>query len=457
MSCREAPLLLGRVCSSWRTLSRATPRIWSSIHISVPEEEYRYKPEENNILTQAILDWQDRSKVLPLSISVYEISESPYYKLGYDIIRSLTLLSSRWKHIDFSVYSPLYPSYALSAEHVPLLESFSLQLRADVNSNASVPGLEKPRGIFQAPHLQRLSISDSLFNNSVSISWSQLTELIITERESRLSMGTALAILKQCKNLVSCTLDIAPPISSSQAGSNNPETVGIPFLKALTVSGGSNLGPFFHNFHLPMLIKLTYHMKHQDQGSFGCSQFYTFLGRSATLDSLTLTASSLRLESPVINCLVETPNVSQLRLNFHNDDRWWSTLSERQFHPIDNHILGLLTRTSVDEPLCPSLKVIECDPSGVSDGALLSFLQSRTTLASTYDVAHLDRAKFRLPREKGDDMFIIPSEVLSGGSNVEVTYCVPYIPPRRTLDPWRGISEEAHRPRLSVLIVPHIL
>ncbi|KAF8213658.1 hypothetical protein K438DRAFT_1547607, partial [Mycena galopus ATCC 62051] len=32
MSASEAPVLLGRICSSWRALSLSTPRLWASLH-----------------------------------------------------------------------------------------------------------------------------------------------------------------------------------------------------------------------------------------------------------------------------------------------------------------------------------------------------------------------------------------------------------------------------------------
>ncbi|KAJ7683084.1 hypothetical protein B0H17DRAFT_1074566, partial [Mycena rosella] len=33
MSAVEAPILLGRICSSWRAISHATPRLWARLHI----------------------------------------------------------------------------------------------------------------------------------------------------------------------------------------------------------------------------------------------------------------------------------------------------------------------------------------------------------------------------------------------------------------------------------------
>ncbi|KAJ7615510.1 hypothetical protein FB45DRAFT_935866 [Roridomyces roridus] len=36
MSATEAPVLLGRVCSSWRSISLSNPRLWSKLHIVEP-------------------------------------------------------------------------------------------------------------------------------------------------------------------------------------------------------------------------------------------------------------------------------------------------------------------------------------------------------------------------------------------------------------------------------------
>ncbi|KAJ6594657.1 hypothetical protein B0H19DRAFT_912125, partial [Mycena capillaripes] len=38
MSASEAPVLLGRICSSWRAISLSTPRIWARIHIVEPAQ-----------------------------------------------------------------------------------------------------------------------------------------------------------------------------------------------------------------------------------------------------------------------------------------------------------------------------------------------------------------------------------------------------------------------------------
>ncbi|KAJ7272082.1 hypothetical protein B0H12DRAFT_973195, partial [Mycena haematopus] len=36
MSASEAPVLLGRICSSWRAITLSTPRLWASLHVVEP-------------------------------------------------------------------------------------------------------------------------------------------------------------------------------------------------------------------------------------------------------------------------------------------------------------------------------------------------------------------------------------------------------------------------------------
>ncbi|KAF8996148.1 hypothetical protein BDQ17DRAFT_1250108 [Cyathus striatus] len=84
MSATEAPMLLTQVCSSWRSIARSAPRLWSAIHIALPlvsatqyspvgylslrEEKVRLRMDH---LATATKQWLDRSGACPLSISVF--------------------------------------------------------------------------------------------------------------------------------------------------------------------------------------------------------------------------------------------------------------------------------------------------------------------------------------------------------------------------------------------------
>ncbi|XP_006455720.1 hypothetical protein AGABI2DRAFT_210234, partial [Agaricus bisporus var. bisporus H97] len=40
LSAKEAPLVLGRVCSQWRRIAYSTPKLWCSLHIAIPPLTY---------------------------------------------------------------------------------------------------------------------------------------------------------------------------------------------------------------------------------------------------------------------------------------------------------------------------------------------------------------------------------------------------------------------------------
>ncbi|KAJ7104982.1 hypothetical protein C8R44DRAFT_943601, partial [Mycena epipterygia] len=77
MHADHAPLLLGRVCSDWRTISISTAVLWSSVHVVVPlpispvDEEENASPSPTAVqLRDALQIWLQRSGDCPLSISL---------------------------------------------------------------------------------------------------------------------------------------------------------------------------------------------------------------------------------------------------------------------------------------------------------------------------------------------------------------------------------------------------
>jgi hypothetical protein len=66
MHSKEAPMLLGRICSGWRALAYSTPDIWSSVHVVVPPRESPLSQLRHDALT----DWLARSGSVLLSISI---------------------------------------------------------------------------------------------------------------------------------------------------------------------------------------------------------------------------------------------------------------------------------------------------------------------------------------------------------------------------------------------------
>ncbi|KAJ7252094.1 hypothetical protein B0H12DRAFT_1185043, partial [Mycena haematopus] len=177
MSATEAPVLLGRICSSWRTISLSTPRLWSRLHIVQPQSfdfaPGLYKVEQR---LEAVNAWLKRSGNCPISMSLgsdhnYSIStpESDQF------LNLLILHASRWQNIYLSISSSALERLShLSENDAPLLKDLQLSLPPSLISKWA----PSPSGILHAPNLSRFSFEGSLEKASnLPLRWNQLTDL----------------------------------------------------------------------------------------------------------------------------------------------------------------------------------------------------------------------------------------------------------------------------------------
>ncbi|KAF7334836.1 hypothetical protein MSAN_02370400 [Mycena sanguinolenta] len=133
MSASEAPVLLGRVCSSWRAISHTTPRLWSNLHVVEPLQNladptsasFEEKVARRLEITQT---WLGRSGQCPLSISLQSAPDgtsptgSPTTSMQF--METLVSFAQRWQHIQFTApRSLLWKVMSHFDAEVPLLES----------------------------------------------------------------------------------------------------------------------------------------------------------------------------------------------------------------------------------------------------------------------------------------------------------------------------------------------
>ncbi|KAF9009948.1 hypothetical protein BDQ17DRAFT_989715 [Cyathus striatus] len=152
----EAPVLLTHICSSWRSIAHSTPRLWSSIHIVLPNLRLARDPPAHTIpfmeclghkkLTQryeAAIDWLNRSGACPLNISVYQ---STGYNIGVNfpgvdryahisekekqlhiafIIDVLISHSQRWHEIDVCLSWQVLEAI-LAVRNIPVLKKLHI-------------------------------------------------------------------------------------------------------------------------------------------------------------------------------------------------------------------------------------------------------------------------------------------------------------------------------------------
>lgn len=223
MSSAEAPLLLGRVCSQWRQVAYSTPRLWSSIHITIPSIE-PYNPDsptDNSVALAAVSSWLARSGALPLfvslSSSIYSLDPSvPTNPQVRPFLDLLTPFASRWRSVSFKIENYDWTEFfnLYGAEDVPLLEKAhfdGIQVPRPVSGDSHPPDFAaavRDNGILHAPRLRSVSIPRYATKTlQLPVRWNELTELNLSN--GAFSLQDILKALGRCPNLHSCSISVS--------------------------------------------------------------------------------------------------------------------------------------------------------------------------------------------------------------------------------------------------------
>jgi hypothetical protein len=454
MSATQAPLLLGQVCSQWRSVSSSTPRLWSSLHIAVTEvpppwiwgePNARVEPVDDALHPEAVRMWLGRSGALPLSISLYYPSSPTSANGEKQMISSLTPFASRWRHIILLVSAAAFPLIAsLSSAATPLLETFSLQ-----NIATTIPSQIQPScDIFKAPRL-RVAKSSHPMMIPEGMEWSRLTSLSLESKGNGmegLSPAMALKMLRECPNLIDCRLGfgwIHPDADSF----NNLGIVTMPSLQTLSMKEAPiNLKTFYDQLDLPGLVTLHLSVPSSiSPEAFGIDQLpiRNLLPRLDILEELVFSAFNLSAHM-LIDCLKIAPlSLTKLSIltpgySFWSNSGWQE--HGNMWHPCKDEVFTLLTPIEGQLPVCPRLKIIECNPGSVSDMVLLNFIQQRTTHAAAFDVQRLERVDIIFRRQMEIDILSqLPSHILAE-TKVELVYDKPVVC-RTKNSPWGGLNK----------------
>ncbi|KAJ7797543.1 hypothetical protein B0H14DRAFT_54021 [Mycena olivaceomarginata] len=139
MSAQEAPVILGRICSSWRIISHSFPRLWSSLHIVEPVYQYNSSLDLQRAKVAQRLEvadaWLRRSGMCPLSISLqshhYGLNIGPQFMDSTpnadSFLDTLVPFASRWQNISLTIsLSAVQTLLRLTENEVPLLKSLTI-------------------------------------------------------------------------------------------------------------------------------------------------------------------------------------------------------------------------------------------------------------------------------------------------------------------------------------------
>ncbi|KAK0210276.1 hypothetical protein DFS33DRAFT_1378258 [Desarmillaria ectypa] len=377
----DAPVVFGRVCSRWRTVSLNTPSLWSSLKITI--SRVAGAVDWAALGSRKILRaWLKRSGRLPLDVCLSASRTSSAAELR-DIIYCLGLPHCyRWRRIILTLPVGFSDHAIFDSLCFPLLEHFVLHICS--------PTMRDPTAVNnlcfleRAPMLREFKITTSItaLTGFPRAPWRQLVDIHIDVGEKWIFLGSELwKALAQCVKLESLLLKTANHyrILTGPQPTSSPHRVTLPSLCDFHVSGREPslftwlaLSHIFDNLHLPRLENL-------DIGGrrTGRLRERTYLQSFLSLDSL-LNASvclltTLSLDEYIsvpshilLQCLSRIPTLRKLTIQQSKD-------CGRDLI-VDDDFLEALTPGT----LCPELQVLTLVDSGAyGEDRLVGLLRTR--------------------------------------------------------------------------------
>ncbi|KAJ6494268.1 hypothetical protein C8R45DRAFT_987781 [Mycena sanguinolenta] len=241
MSAIEAPLVLTRICSAWRSIAASMPRLWASLHISTAFIT------SNEAKRTAMVAWLERSAPLPLTLSVMARGMWPQAgSHSLDIPSSLLPFFSRLgalhlSNIRLGSLAKFVDVHAPSLAEIQL--TFAEQPFVDPLDDMRSPFLSS--NIFRSLKIGRITISGpgvGVLVPSTPFTWDHITHLSLDLDphfgwvELDIDTGTVYRLLKGCKHLISLRTSVTRSLHEQ-----NDEIIVADSLESLT----------FHNLQLP--------------------------------------------------------------------------------------------------------------------------------------------------------------------------------------------------------------
>ena len=400
MSTLEAPLKLGRICSSWRSFAYSSPRLWSRIHISLLHlgeiseisadietdfegyeiQEWMVEEGMDGVRRHlgGVSEWLTRAESHPLSISIFGPQYFSLTSATLPLLQTLLPFTKQWQDLellvtcDHSVILEFIHHFRLL--EFPLLRSVYLRDVLYPDSPFDPPNSPSPFEWLSTPSLRSLHAlslpSTSLMKSGIH--WPILTELTLLG--PLITPSDAASILIGCANIVKCALEVSDLRSDGSA--NLPESIELRQLKSLSFYEKVR---FSVSLYLPKLCDL----------SFGreCPPDilrFDLPGTPSILHGLTTLTLDLFgfTPEPVLECLSYASSLKRLTFRALKRD------SERRSHHtginigIMAKVIEALTPIESDDLLvtafCPNLETFECEMApNFSDEALETLIIKR--------------------------------------------------------------------------------
>ncbi|KAJ6619289.1 hypothetical protein B0H10DRAFT_1913079 [Mycena sp. CBHHK59/15] len=462
MHVSECPLLLGRVCSTWRTISLATAALWASMHLVVPYPENTFETAETSAVaiekrSEAMQIWLQRSGNCPLSISLFVPYRHPVFTQSF--VMALLPLSRRWKALKLLQIQPeqLSVFHDLTPDDVPLLETLEV---LDTMSN-----MFEARDVLKffsiPPNLRNVTLN--YFEGNLvlpSCSWQLITTLSLQAQIGffGLDVTGVMDLVAECRCLQKCRLafpesvvmDLNVSISSS-----TPRLVTLPQLHTLYIQGelasttSFNLTAILARFVLPGLrdivvggLPVTVHGGEHIMCDVLTNLEALLIRSSCSLETLSirnLTGDSASL----IRCLHRSPALVSFELDYG---------LLHLFNPPDfaSVLAALVVQSpSPEPPVCPSLlslRVLRCDVQQEDHTVMVALLRSRCQSDLPNKISRLRTGYVLLHRKAVFDVSELLMELRRYGiPRISIVEPYDYSPHMNRTTRWGGLPEQDYQ------------
>ncbi|KAF7358044.1 hypothetical protein MVEN_00851600 [Mycena venus] len=362
MRSAEAPLLLGRICSSWRSITFSTPRLWASLHI--PTNFIGHSGERK----AALVDWLERSAQLPLSLSVICFWDD------FPELNPLLQVSTRWHSLDIYI-SRSKNLLQLAAVDAPMLRNLQIIFPHGFETPQDAPQVLSSN-LIRRMKSGRVTIVASELNALVPkepFAWDHLTDLSLKGQYSHifLESGTAYKLLKGCPHLMSLKVHIRCSVGDHKL-------LLLPALESLIIADSSPtdaLQSFFKQLIMPALTRFHLTIHYSSPASALPPAFFERLAeRSPLISDLDIDVFD-SMRNSIVPTLQLFPRLAILKLAaryVHCSDA-----EQHLLEPNAAKLLAFLAPDTSGRSPCSELKSVIVESHSVDTDVLVDFLQKQ--------------------------------------------------------------------------------